>query len=189
VRDDSAFLKQLSDDPADLATPLVYADWLDDNGASDRAEFLRLQQQVLRLRHRQKGFGEMSRQLLALGEKLEPAWLAVVSRPRLAGTCWVSTDSDGDRVVWRFLAGGKLTHASTTGTYQDSTWLQVGNHVAMEIRSHTAEWEGFAAGDWIRGTGKNVDRHRWRWKARLTTDPKECDVGDPDESTSSDSTD
>ena len=44
--DDSAFLKQLSEQPDDLATLLVYADWLDDNGAADRAEFLRVQQRV-----------------------------------------------------------------------------------------------------------------------------------------------
>src|SRR5687767_696033 len=88
VRDDAAFLRQVNDDPADLETLLVYADWLDDQGDSGRAEFLRLQHRVLGLRHRQAGFSLHSRELLRLGKKLDLAWLAVVSRPRLAGTCW-----------------------------------------------------------------------------------------------------
>jgi uncharacterized protein (TIGR02996 family) len=180
VLDEAAFLKQVGDDPQDLATLLVYADWLEDHGAPDRAEFLRLQHQVLQIRHRQKGFVATSRRLLRLGRKLEPAWLAVVSRPRLAGTCWSGTDSDGDHDVWRYLPGGVLNYTSPSGTYQNGTWVQIGNHVAMEMNRHYADYEGFIGGDWIRGTARNVNERRWRWKARRTTDPEECDPGDPD---------
>ena len=38
-----AFHDALRDDPADVATRLVYADWLDDHGDAARAEFVRLQ--------------------------------------------------------------------------------------------------------------------------------------------------
>src|SRR5262245_42157480 len=38
-----AFLEAILDDPDDLGHRLVYADWLDDQGDADRAEFIRLQ--------------------------------------------------------------------------------------------------------------------------------------------------
>ena len=180
MSDEAAFLKQLSDDPEDAATLLVYADWLDDNGAGDRADFLRLQQQVLQLRYRRKGFSESSRQLLRLGEKLEPAWLAVVSRPRLAGTCWSGREGDGAYMIWRFLPGGVLNYTEEGEDYQNGTWGQIGNFVAMEMNRHFADYEGFAGGDCLAGKAKNVNGREWRWKVKRTTDPEECDPGDPD---------
>jgi uncharacterized protein (TIGR02996 family) len=175
VRDDSAFLKQLDDDPEDLATLLVYADWLEDNGSVDRAEFLRLQQHLLQLRHRQKGFLPFSRRLLASGTKLDAAWLTVVSRPRLVGTCWSGDETIGDSTTWRFLAGGTLNYTCRSGTHQNATWVQVGTHVTMETNQHYADYEGFIGGDWMRGTAKNVQAKAWRWSARRTTDPELCD--------------
>ena len=40
---DTAFLRTILADPDDDAPRLIYADWLDENGDSDRAEFIRLQ--------------------------------------------------------------------------------------------------------------------------------------------------
>jgi uncharacterized protein (TIGR02996 family) len=177
---EAAFLKQLSDDPEDLATLLVYADWLEDNDVSDRAEFLRLQNQLLNLRYRQKGFCELSRQLLKLGRSFDAAWLGVVSRPRLAGTCWSGPSTLERHYVWRFLPGGVLNYTSPTGTFQNGTWQQVGTVVLMEVNRHYADHEGFVGGEWIHGRSKNVVGDRWRWKTKRTTDPKECDSGNPD---------
>lgn len=179
MADDSTFLKQLSEQPDDRATLLVYADWLDDHGAADRAEFLRLQQRALSLRHRQKGFSETSRLLLRLGKKLERDWLAVVSRPRLAGTCWKGTSTLESSYVWRFLPGGVLNYTTPSGTFQNGTWLQIGNWVSMETNRHYADYEGFVGGDRINGKAKNVSGQDWRWTVWLTTDPEECDPGDP----------
>jgi uncharacterized protein (TIGR02996 family) len=180
VRDDSAFLKQLDDDPEDLATLLVYADWLEDNGASDRAEFLRRQHRVLQLRHRQRGFTDSSRLLLGLGIGLDAGWVSVVSRPRLTGTCWKGPESDGNFVIWRFLPEGVLNYTDDGGTYQNGTWRQIGNAVWIEINRHYADLEGFIGGDSISGKAKNVTGRAWTWKAKRTTDPEDCDPGDPD---------
>ena len=40
---DTAFLRTILASPEDDAPRLVYADWLDENGDPDRAEFIRLQ--------------------------------------------------------------------------------------------------------------------------------------------------
>jgi uncharacterized protein (TIGR02996 family) len=180
VRDESAFLRQLTDRPDDLDTLLVYADWLDDQGDSARAEFLRLQQQLLPMRLRQKGFTALSRRLLTLGKQLKPAWLAVVSRPRLVGTCWRTEEPDG-RSVFRFLPDGELNYTESDGdTYQNATWVQVGNHVAIEFNRHYADYEGFIAGDRMSGKAKNITGNSWNWRASITTDPELCDLGEPD---------
>lgn len=42
MRDDDAFLRAIADAPDDEAPRLVYADWLDEHGQPDRAEYLRL---------------------------------------------------------------------------------------------------------------------------------------------------
>jgi uncharacterized protein (TIGR02996 family) len=183
VRDDVAFLAQLSDDPADVATLLVYADWLDDGGDGERAAFLRLQHEVLRLRHRQKGFSESSRRLLRLGKRLDAQWLAVVSRPRLAGTCWSGSEDDGVYMVWRFLPGGVLNYSEDGDVYQNGTWVQVGNHVAMEMNRHFADYEGFVGGEQIRGSARNIRGRVWRWRVKRTTDPAECEPGEEPDTT------
>lgn len=40
---EKAFLRAILDDPADDTARLVYADWLDDHGEAERAEFIRAQ--------------------------------------------------------------------------------------------------------------------------------------------------
>lgn len=41
MRDDAGFLEAIIRDPADDVPRLIYADWLDDRGEADRAEFIR----------------------------------------------------------------------------------------------------------------------------------------------------
>src|SRR5258708_31097953 len=50
---DQAFLQDVLDAPDDDVPRLVYADWLEDNGEPDRAEFIRLQIRLCR----EGGFG------------------------------------------------------------------------------------------------------------------------------------
>jgi uncharacterized protein (TIGR02996 family) len=181
MREEAAFLRHLHRRPDDLDALLVYADWLDDNGDEARAAFLRLQRQILDMRPPHRGLVGQSRQLLKLARRLPAEWLAVVSRPRLVGTCWVGTDSEGDSKVFRFLKGGVLNYTlSSDRTYQNGTWAQVGNVVTMETNRHYADYEGFVAGDRITGTAYNITGRRWRWGVTRTTDPELCDPGDPD---------
>ncbi|MFO0841834.1 MAG: TIGR02996 domain-containing protein [Gemmataceae bacterium] len=177
--EEDAFLRRLRAHPDDLDTLRVYADWLDDQGDDARAGFLRLQHQVLGMRPTQRGLVGKSRALARLGEALPERWLAVVSRPRLVGTCWAGNDSDGMRYVFRYLSRGKLNYTSPTGTFENATWRQVGNVVRMEMNRHYADYEGVIAGDRIRGGARNIDRRRWRWDVARTTDPEACDPGDP----------
>jgi len=46
---EEAFLRSVLADPADDTPRLVYADWLDDNGRPERAEFIRVQIERARL--------------------------------------------------------------------------------------------------------------------------------------------
>jgi uncharacterized protein (TIGR02996 family) len=179
MRDEAALLRLLKKRPDDLDALLVYADLLDEQGDDARAEFLRLQRRLLDMRHGARGLIGQSRQLVKLGKKLPADWLDVVSRPRLGGTCWAGRDSAGRLYVFRYLAGGELNYTSPSGTFQNGTWRQVGNHVAMEMNRHFADYEGFVAGGQVRGTARNVAGGSWRWEATRTTDPELCDVGDP----------
>src|SRR5262245_31852846 len=46
---DTAFLRTILADPDDDAPRLIYADWLDEQGEADRAEFIRLQIRATRM--------------------------------------------------------------------------------------------------------------------------------------------
>ena len=49
--DEDALLRAVWDAPHDDAPRLVYADWLDEHGDPDRAQFVRLQCELARLDH------------------------------------------------------------------------------------------------------------------------------------------
>ena len=46
---EASFLHAVLENPEDDATRLIFADWLDDNGQPERAEFIRLQVEGARL--------------------------------------------------------------------------------------------------------------------------------------------
>src|SRR5262245_7236808 len=49
VTAEQGFLESITTNPEDDTPRLVYADWLDDQGQSERAEFIRLQIQLARM--------------------------------------------------------------------------------------------------------------------------------------------
>jgi uncharacterized protein (TIGR02996 family) len=62
VSDGEALLRAVLDEPADDAHRLVYADWCEDNGDTDRAEFVRVQLMIAgRLDRRGAGIGTLLR--------------------------------------------------------------------------------------------------------------------------------
>src|SRR5436190_21455440 len=80
---EEAFLEDIVTHPGDDAPRLVFADWLDEHGEADRAEFIRLQ-----CRHGQGGQGDRAR-LRREGDLLtrhEAAWRAEL--PALEGVTW-----------------------------------------------------------------------------------------------------
>jgi uncharacterized protein (TIGR02996 family) len=91
---EAAFLAQLTDEPDDDVTLLVYADWLEDDGQHTKADFIRAQEKSRRLTNSRAGVRRTAREVVALGSRLPQSWLEIVSRPRLmksnwAGVAWV----------------------------------------------------------------------------------------------------
>ncbi len=77
--EDKAFIRAILNDPAELTTWLVYADWLDEHD-DPRAEFIRLQVQALSPDgSRTNPFGVLDR-LEQLRPTLDQDWVAVFER-------------------------------------------------------------------------------------------------------------
>lgn len=176
---EKGFLDTLRENSRDVTSLLVYADWLDDAGEADRCRFLRMQQQVMEMTHGQTDFLSLSQQLLALGLTLPLEWVNIVSRPRLLGTVWTGSSSEGRAYTFRYLDPVKLNYTSPSGTFLNGTWRQIGNCVQMEMNNHYADYQGFIAGDEIRGKGHNITQHHWGFIVHRTTDPVLCDPGKP----------
>lgn len=83
MNDERGFLEQIKDDPDDLSTWLVYADWLDEQGDA-RGEYLRAElelQQLMRATpvaelDEQPQLKQMRRQLTRLARPLNADWVA-----------------------------------------------------------------------------------------------------------------
>jgi uncharacterized protein (TIGR02996 family) len=79
MHDEADFLRKLSENPADNAARLVYADWLDEQRdplSGAKSQFLRL---TARMRAPKRPKGDDAK-LQKLAAKLDTDWLAVVSR-------------------------------------------------------------------------------------------------------------
>jgi len=60
---------------------IVYADWLEDRGELDRAEFLRIQQEIVGSSPDEPRFEELTSRLRALAASLDLSWRMRVARP------------------------------------------------------------------------------------------------------------
>jgi uncharacterized protein (TIGR02996 family) len=86
MSEQDALLAAICAQPEDDVVRLVYADWLEENGADARAEFIRLQIELARLSEddpRRPGLRQREADLLAEHRK---GWWAAL--PRLAGISW-----------------------------------------------------------------------------------------------------
>jgi uncharacterized protein (TIGR02996 family) len=70
-----AFLQHLRAQPDDDTTRLVYADWLEEHD-DPRWRYLRLEVELARLAERGASPPELEAELAALGEGIDPGWLA-----------------------------------------------------------------------------------------------------------------
>ncbi len=73
----AAFLKAIRDDPADDTARLAYADYLDELGDSERAEFIRLQIELARMPTSSPGRRDREDRAFRLLEENETLWLGV----------------------------------------------------------------------------------------------------------------
>jgi uncharacterized protein (TIGR02996 family) len=91
---DDPFLRALRERPDDDETRLVYADWLEERGdpaSASRARFIRLERALAALAEGDSRRAALSAQLRQLAERIEPGWLAAVSRPPIE-KCRVTFD-------------------------------------------------------------------------------------------------
>jgi uncharacterized protein (TIGR02996 family) len=91
MRDDSAFLHTIRESPEDDGPRLVYADWLEEQGDGERAEFIRAQVELARRPAGGFADGDPRRHALAereaeLLDACGDGWLGRL--PRLAGIEW-----------------------------------------------------------------------------------------------------
>jgi uncharacterized protein (TIGR02996 family) len=81
-----AFLEDIVEHPADDAPRLVYADWLDDHGRPERAEFIRLQCRRARLPADHPEQEQLAAREADLMTRYETSWRAGL--PELEGVTW-----------------------------------------------------------------------------------------------------
>jgi uncharacterized protein (TIGR02996 family) len=83
---DDPFVRALRERPDDDDARRVYADWLDDQADADsagRAAFLRTEIELAALPAHDERRADLQERLRQLAADIEPAWLAIVSKPRL----------------------------------------------------------------------------------------------------------
>src|SRR5262245_44023129 len=73
---EAGFLAEIRDNPGDDLPRLVYADWPEDNGESDRAEFIRTQIQLAALAGCDPARFDLEERALDLLAEHRPRWLA-----------------------------------------------------------------------------------------------------------------
>jgi uncharacterized protein (TIGR02996 family) len=81
MTDEAVFLSALRERPNDETARLVYADWLEENGRPERAEFIRTEKELTELAEGDGRAAELRARLREMAAGLCPAWLAVVSKP------------------------------------------------------------------------------------------------------------
>src|SRR3954451_8618726 len=92
MSEDEPFLRAILADPNDLASRLVYADWLDER-ADPRAEYLRLEARAREMPPGHADLPGLRRALRALQAELPPWWVAIVG-----GLYATAADPDPARV-------------------------------------------------------------------------------------------
>ena len=77
---EEAFLQAVSEGPDDDAPRLVYADWLEEHGRPERADFIRTQVELARLPAEGRRRPELERRELELLSTHEEEWLPPLRR-------------------------------------------------------------------------------------------------------------
>jgi len=72
---DAAFLRSIVNDPDDDAPRLIYADWLDEQGDADRAEFIRLQVRLFRMSVNDPNYKSMHERSYELSQPHHVEWV------------------------------------------------------------------------------------------------------------------
>ena len=178
MSDEATFQNLLREHPDDAANWLVYADWLESSGETQRATVARLHRELL-------GHSEhvprlaCARRVLEEAKCLPRAWLAQFpARRSLEGECWGARDCDEGVYLVRFASDGKLlfkqgdagdTSDEPDQVNGDGRWMQIGDALCFSIALHDdrkkdfSRQDGVLTGKRLGGIGSNADGKIWTW--------------------------
>ncbi len=182
MSDEATFQRLLNDQPDDAASWLVYADWLEASGESQRATVVRLHRELVGHTEHVPRLAT-ARRILDEAKGLPRAWLASFpTRRSLAGECWGARDCNEGVYLVRFLEGGKLLFKQgdigdesdpPDEVNGDGNWMQIGDAVAFSIALHDNRKKDFSRQDGVLtpgkkrdtlgGIGSNADGQIWTW--------------------------
>src|SRR5687768_686031 len=91
----AAFLRVICASPDDDTARLVFADWLDEHGDADRAEFIRLQVGLAAGTVPEAGRAAAQRRAEALYTRHQPEWWGEL--PQRPGVSWVTVPAPFER--------------------------------------------------------------------------------------------
>ncbi len=83
----------------------------------------------------------------------------------VSGTTWEGKDSDGEYSIYHFLPDSILHYEISTGFWQNGSWKQDNNKIYFEMNNKFSEHNGTIRGNKMKGTGHNIEKHEWTWKA------------------------
>jgi uncharacterized protein (TIGR02996 family) len=141
------FLQAICETPADDAPRLIYADWLQDQGEHDRAEFIRVQIQRASLDPDDPGQRSLHRREAELLAQHGDAWLAEL--PALKGVRWGRIGPRSGPVFERgFVAGALVTAVGTLYQRFDAIaaaapvrWVEV-RELNLNVIRALSHWPG-----------------------------------------------
>jgi uncharacterized protein (TIGR02996 family) len=160
-----SFLSEIAERPDDDGTRLVYADWLEDNGDPDRAEFIRVQIERARLPDEDDRQAELEacerRLLLKHADRWVPAELPVswtrfrrglpeVLAPEMSS--WLTDEQIGSlgalplRELW--LSGG--SEEVDTGRIREMEWMERVEGLRLHDRFASADARDLLGSRWLR---------------------------------------
>jgi uncharacterized protein (TIGR02996 family) len=152
---EEAFLRDIHERPHDDTPRLVYADWLDDNGRPERAEFIRVQCRLAELPTGHPERPALEKRQHALWKKNAKAWRKPLPRPGREGPFYRGFVVPTFSPTVRELTGGAAppdcaplweVHVSDGGV----EGLDLAAHPLMARAVHLWLWQKLVPAEWLR---------------------------------------
>jgi uncharacterized protein (TIGR02996 family) len=139
ITTEDVFLADICENPDDDAPRLIFADWLEDHGEDDRAEFIRAQIERSRITTRHDRWPTLIRREDALLAMHEPDWRSHL--PVLDGVTWEDFSRGFVESAWVASVDVLLRHAERIFSTTPVTRLQIGSITAgcaMQLAKNAA---------------------------------------------------
>ena len=89
----------------------------------------------------------------------------------IVGTTWAGSDSNGDRWMFRFGAGGHLEYDSPSGDRTSASWRQNDAVFYMELNNDYAQLRATRVGTSLHGEGRNLPGGTWSFSLEQQATP------------------